>query len=251
MQEYLLFQLYGPFQSWGDVAVGEIRPDARRPTKSALLGLLAGALGVRRDHDETHMHMVESYGTAVRQDAAGIPFRDYHTVQTASARKGRIYRCRKDMLDGMLDQTEDLHTIITYRDYLADAGFSVCIWTKVDQPPFTLHEMAEALRHPVFVPYLGRKSCPPGLPFAPRVLEAENPANAFSGYPMDGRVAGELFMESQASVELFWDSGVDAGVRETRIESPRDVPVSRNRWQFAPRDMSVGAVEAPKHREWK
>lgn len=251
MQEYLLFQLYGPFQSWGAVAVGEIRPDSRRPTKSALLGLLAGALGIRRDHDEIHARLADSYGTAVRQDAPGVPFRDYHTVQTASARKGRAYRCRRDMLGGMLGPGEGLNTIITYRDYLADAVFSVCLWSKVDEPPYSLSEMAEALRHPVFVPYLGRKSCPPGLPFDPRIVKAENLAAAFAAFPVDGKVAAGLSMRLQASVELFWDGGIDSGARQARIEYPRDVPTSRSRWQFAPREMSVGAVEAPKHREWK
>lgn len=252
MKDYLLFQLYAPLQSWGDVAVGEIRADARTPTKSAVLGLLAAALGVRRDEEEMHVRMAEAYGIAVRQDAAGIPLRDFHTVQTASARKGRTYRCRADLLGAMLDFDESPNTIVTYRDYTADASSSVCFWARADDPPFSLSAMADALKEPRFSPYLGRKSCPPGLPFAPQVVEAESVQTAFSMYPMDSKVAQALpGVSEEEAVELSWDVGAEAGVSEDRTESFRDVPISRRRWQFAVRDKCVGTTECPKRRGWE
>jgi len=52
MRSFLLFRLYGPLASWGEIAVGEVRPTALQPTRSALLGLLGAALGVRRGDDE-------------------------------------------------------------------------------------------------------------------------------------------------------------------------------------------------------
>ncbi len=251
MKDYLLFQLYAPLQSWGDVAVGEVRSDARTPTKSAVLGLLAAALGVRREEEEMHARMAEAYGIAVRQDAAGIPLRDFHTVQTASARKGRTYRCRADLLGGMLEFDENLHTIVTYRDYTADASFSACLWIIADDPPFPLSAMADALKEPRFSPYLGRKSCPPALPFAPQLVEAESVQVAFAGFPMDGQVAEALSADSKQAVELSWDISAEAGVPENRTESSRDVPISRRRWQFAVRAKAVGTTECPKRREWE
>jgi CRISPR system Cascade subunit CasD len=151
----------------------------------------------------------------------------------------------------MLGPAEGLNTIITYRDYLADAGFSACLWPTVDEPPYTLSEMAEALRRPTFVPYLGRKSCPLGVPLDPRLVEADNLAAAFAEFPVDGKVSEGISTKPTASVELFWDSGIDSGAQQTRTEHSRDLPISRSRWQFASREMSVGIVEAPKHREWK
>ena len=50
--EYLLFRLYGPLASWGEIAVGESRHTAAYPGKAALIGLLAAALGIRRDEEE-------------------------------------------------------------------------------------------------------------------------------------------------------------------------------------------------------
>ena len=55
MKEYLVFQLYAPLASWGEEASGEIRHSATVPTRSALLGLLAAALGIRRDEEERVM----------------------------------------------------------------------------------------------------------------------------------------------------------------------------------------------------
>ena len=34
--------------SWGDIAVGEVRPSAVHPSKSAILGLIAAAIGLKR-----------------------------------------------------------------------------------------------------------------------------------------------------------------------------------------------------------
>jgi CRISPR system Cascade subunit CasD len=48
MSRYLLFQLYAPLVSWGAPAVGEVRHTDTIPTRSALLGLLAAALGIPR-----------------------------------------------------------------------------------------------------------------------------------------------------------------------------------------------------------
>ena len=51
MNAYLVFRLYGPLASWGMPAVGGDRPTAAQPTRSALLGLLAAGLGIKRDKE--------------------------------------------------------------------------------------------------------------------------------------------------------------------------------------------------------
>ena len=52
MNDYLLFRLYGALASWGDIAVGNIRPSYGYPSKSSVIGLIAAALGVKRDKHE-------------------------------------------------------------------------------------------------------------------------------------------------------------------------------------------------------
>ena len=79
MKDYLLFQLYGPMAAWGDTAVGEFLPSHGHPICSAILGLTAAALGIRR-HEEERPGF---------ENSAALPFgstrrevmRDYHTTQ--------------------------------------------------------------------------------------------------------------------------------------------------------------------------
>ena len=70
MGDYLLFRLYGPMASWGDIAVGEVRPSQTHPGRSAALGLVAAALGVERDREEALGAIERGYGFAVRIDRA-------------------------------------------------------------------------------------------------------------------------------------------------------------------------------------
>ena len=48
MSQYLIFQLHGPMASWGVDAPGEVRHTHELPSRSALLGLLAAGVGIRR-----------------------------------------------------------------------------------------------------------------------------------------------------------------------------------------------------------
>ncbi|MDD5036069.1 MAG: type I-E CRISPR-associated protein Cas5/CasD, partial [Methylococcaceae bacterium] len=87
MPEFLVFRLYGPLASWGDIAVGEQRPTTPHPSKSAILGLVAAALGIRRDENKRHQDLAAGYGYAVRVDAPGVLLRDYHTTQIPDSTK--------------------------------------------------------------------------------------------------------------------------------------------------------------------
>ena len=59
--ETLVFQLEAPLSSWGDVAVGEYRPTAEYPGQSAILGLLAAALGIDRLDTEGQSALQQGY----------------------------------------------------------------------------------------------------------------------------------------------------------------------------------------------
>jgi CRISPR system Cascade subunit CasD len=61
MSQYLVFQLHGPMASWGVDAPGEVRHSHELPSRSALLGLLAAALGIRRDEEERLKNFNQHY----------------------------------------------------------------------------------------------------------------------------------------------------------------------------------------------
>lgn len=182
MREHLLFTLYGPMQAWGTAAaVGEERPTAGQPTRSGILGLVAGALGIRRDEESSLAALTSGYGVAVATLAAGKRFTDYHTVQVAGSASKRTYRTRRDELGGMLPKGEAPNTILSSREYLADAVFIACLWAH-PHAPHALTHLREALLEPVFVPSLGRKACPMALPLDPTLIEASNAGAALMAY---------------------------------------------------------------------
>ena len=89
--EYLLFRLYGPLASWGEIAVGESRHSANYPSKSALLGLVAAALGITRDDEAMQNRLHQDYALAMEVLSTGQLLRDYHTAQVPdSVRSGWV-----------------------------------------------------------------------------------------------------------------------------------------------------------------
>jgi len=220
--------------AWGDVAVGEQRPTAGHPSKSAVLGLLAAALGIRRDDEVQQQALVEQYATAVRVDASGELLRDYHTAQVPPARRGVRYHTRRDEL-----RSDKLNTILSQRDYRMDASYSIAVWATGSERPLTMAELSSALLRPRFTLYLGRKSCPPALPLQPRLVEAETLREAFDGFP--GRDAFLERLEVSASGACYWEAlgREEAGFTGDGLHmvyNRRDQVLSRKRWQFAVRE---------------
>lgn len=236
MKKYLLFRLYGPMCAWGDIAVGEQRPSAGHPSKSAVLGLLAAALGVRRDEEDRQKSLADAYAMAVRVDASGELLRDYHTAQVPPERRGVRYYTRQDEL-----RSDKLNTILSQRDYRMDASYSVAVWAKNDSPPWALSDVQSALQRPHFSLYLGRKSCPLSLPLQARVINAGTLKAAFDGFPHEDEFLSGL--PSDTFGGYYWEALTldEAGFSRDGVHmtyNRRDHALSRKRWQFAVREES-------------
>ncbi|MEW6266579.1 MAG: type I-E CRISPR-associated protein Cas5/CasD [Thermodesulfobacteriota bacterium] len=231
MRDYLVFRVYGTLAAWGHVAVGEERPSLTHPTKSAVIGLLAGALGYRRDREERHQALIQDLGLAVLVDSMGILLTDYHTTQTVKAAGGRRYFTRREELEA---DPKQIVTILSSRQYRMEALYAVCVWLKRHPADHDLARLAQALDEPIFAPCLGRKSCPPGLPFEPRLVMAESLVAAFQGafFQGDGFLDG---LPRTQSPELYWEHGVEAGAEPDQVFFRLDEPLSRRRWQFGQR----------------
>lgn len=225
MAQYLTFQIYGPLQAYGTVAVGEIRPTSTMPTRSAVLGILAAAIGIRRDEETRLAELRDGYRVAVREDAPGKVMLDYHTIQTPGARGKRQLHCRRDEL--LLTEP---NTILSRREYLMDALFTVCLWQANHTAPYSLQEIARALRSPRWTIGLGRKSCPPALPFAPKITDHTTPQEAVAAYPADKLVSAGL--RSPQVMRMLLDTEGPHTDTETTV---RDVPLHHGRRQFAER----------------
>jgi CRISPR system Cascade subunit CasD len=220
--------------SWGDVAVGEMRPTFDHPSKSAVLGLVAAALGLKRTDDEDQRALATGYRFAVRLETAGSMLRDYHTAQVSSGKKARGAATRRDEL---AHPDSKIETILSRRDYRSDARATACLWHASADPRWSLSEMKTALQQPTFTLYLGRKACPLSLPLAPRVVEAESLRAAFRQMSLDPFTADALF-DDEPDVRFYWEGNRDEGFSEEQLLEDvqrRDQPKSRARWQFARR----------------
>lgn len=233
--KYLLFRLYGPMSSWGDIAVGETRPSFTHPTKSAVLGLVAGAMGIRRDEEEKHRLLAEEIGFAVQVEFMGHPLSDYHTAQVPSGKER--YCTRRQELSG---EKSELNTILSTRDYRTDGLYIIVLWQRKNGEG-SIEKIKEKLEQPEFIPYLGRKSCPVALPFEAQVIDAVSLVGALAkGKFLDIRSLGFKFAGQKM---LYWDDDTAAGVEQQHIFERRDLPLSRGRWQFDTRKERYAALK--------
>ncbi len=239
MGTYLVFQLYGPMQSWGEVAVGEIRPGFGHPTHSGLVGLVAACLGIRRDEEDELARLSDACRFAVAVDSPGQILREYQTVQMPPRQKNVEYRTRRqELVTGVA--REKLNTMQTYRDHAQDAVFRVCL-SLAGEAPYSLDRIATALERPVFVPYLGRKANPFALPMSPRPVEADSVADALARVRFDRSFEG--FPPTSKRVRLAWPDHVEPGTDAQEHGRRRDVPTSRAAWQFGNRTEHRGIFE--------
>lgn len=130
----LLLRLAAPLQSWGIASKFDTRDTAREPSKSGVIGMLAAALGLRREENE-QLKDLTALLFGVRIDQPGAFIRDYHTARL----------------------NEKSPPFVTNRYYLADAVFLVGLEGEEN----ILLRLEKALQNPFFPLYLGRRSCPP------------------------------------------------------------------------------------------
>lgn len=226
MDDFLVFQLYGPLAAWGDIAVGEYRPSFAHPSRSAIIGLLAAALGIRREEEERQRALAKACSLAVRIDAMGTLLRDYHTVQVPPSKKGKRHYTRRSEL-----ASDDLNTILSTRDYRCDAAYTVAIQIAQDSP-YTAEEICTKLCAPEFALYLGRKSCPLAMPLQPKVMKVSNVRESFEKVHPPKELQSAL---SSLLVGIYWEDGIESGYKSDHVVMRRDDPISRTRWQFAER----------------
>ena len=264
MPRYLTFALIAPLASFGGIAVGERRSGWDRPARSAVLGLVGACLGIEREDADSQAALAAHYGLALLCHAPGRLLADFHTAQVPPTKLGQRFATRAQEL-----AAPRLNTILTRRDYRSGAWHIAALWVRGAQSRWPLEAVAEAMRRPKFVPYLGRKSCPLGLPLAPDMRDAIDAAAAllarqatgpeallrwrgqFVRDSLAGPVSDEESMIAMDAPEASLKPG-DAGYvapddpRRRYVERRRDQPRSRARWQFDLRqELVLGAVPPP------
>ena len=238
MREFLVFTLTAPFASFGAVAVGERRPTWDRPSKSQVLGLVAGALGIERNEESRHVAMARAYLFAVRIDDAGRVQSDYHTTQVPPQKRNRRFATRADEL--AVGRTE-LKTILSRRENRLGGFFTIALaaaTTNDGAPP--LSDIAAALSAPCFSPFAGRKANVLMLPMTPRLVEAADVEAAFVAFDALETDAQKAFrrrywLTPHPDTRPRTYADLDLAPSPQRIdrhEQRRDIPESRAKWRF-------------------
>lgn len=251
MGHFLTFAMVAPMASFGTLAVGERRDGADRPARSAVLGVLGACLGITRENEEAQTALAQDYGLAMLCHASGRLLTDYHTAQTAPTRRNWRPATRAQEL---AEARDDLATILSRRDYRTGTWHLGALWARTSTAQWSLAQVRDAMQEPVFTPSLGRKCCPPGLPFAPQVVEGAGAAAVLLARHKNGPESklqlgsrafkNELTGRAAAAHTLLLLDAADvaqhgAGYTVQRREMRRDQPLSRTQWHFALREEAV------------
>jgi CRISPR system Cascade subunit CasD len=217
MPRYLILRLDGPMQAWGTHTFEDFRPSNSFPTRSGLLGLLGACLGIERLDHAGLEQLAASVEFTVRADRDAnkpkkkpVKLADFHTV--LAARK--------------VDGSANKNPVVTRREYLFDAAFTVAIGEKPGSP-ITLDKIAEALHHPCYTPVLGRRSCPITRPLLEgEAIEASDAKVALASViPVGGLIYAEGDLKSEQPLRI------------------RDVPMHGRNRQFGTRQVYVHKEE--------
>lgn len=220
MKKYLLFTLSGPLAAWGRDGVHLNRLVYTAPSKSAVIGLIAGCMGIKRD-DSTLVERFENIKFSVLQIYQRSKILDYHTISLPKT-KGLPTR-----LDEIYNPPNDNsnQTIVSQREYIV-GNLSV---VAISDETLYLEEVAHYLNFPIFTPYLGRKCCVLSQPMNPSVIEKEDDVvEALKEYMSTIPVKIK-----QEKYKLYTEEVLDD--ENYIIHSRYDQPTDKNTWTFKSR----------------
>lgn len=233
----LLLKFAGPLQSWGVESRFVERKTRHEPTKSGVVGVLAAALGRRR---EEPIDDLASLMIAVRVDQPGRYESDF---QTAHPRRYSAKDERWTFIKTAKGTIESLP--LSRRYYLSDAVFVIGVEIEDRQLP----AFADALLHPCFPLYLGRRSCPPSEKLLLDCRQGTGLMDAIQETPWqasDKRMVRRHKAESRIRLDVLRDT-LSPDETPDLCEVVRDVPVSfsQERRQYALRTVVHEYVSVP------
>lgn len=226
----LILKLAGPLQSWGAESRFTERTTRHEPTKSGIVGLLAAALGRKRTESVDDLAEL-TY--AVRVDQPGKYVRDFHTAHKRAWNKEI----------GSYEMMPSESMPLSHRYYLSDAVFVVAV--QVEGGLF--EELQQALEHPSFPLFLGRRSCPPSCKVLFDVVEDDDLMEALRNVPWQ---ASERYRRTQKTETdtVTLEVMRDVLNEDETGEVVRDVPLSfsQERRDYAWRTVVHDRVQVPR-----
>lgn len=215
----LLMRLAAPMQSWGASSRFTRRETETMPTKSGVVGMIAAALGIRRNES---LERFQGLRFGVRIDQPGTLMVDFHTAEDL---KKAAAGAKKQMMP------------LSYRYYLQDAVFLVGFESDDEEE---LASYRNALRSPYFLVFLGRRSCPPDGPIQTWISEesledalAHAPWRASEWYQRKA-LRGAVTFPERCFAQIIVEPSPDEAAASEFVDELADEPVSfdprRRQW---------------------
>lgn len=223
----LLLQCVAPLQAWDTQSNFGVRTTGREPSKSGIIGLLCAALGRPRWEPVDDLVQLRM---GVRVDQEGFILRDWHTAG----------------VDGYLKaggSVEHTNVITSTRYYLTDAAFLVGLES---DDRMLLHRLHNALNHPHWMLFLGRKSCPPAAPpYLPDGLQESDLQKALMDYPWLSRSQRRYDQLKNAN-----PSGLRLVLQDkdhgSQVRQDHPISFEKGHREFAPRRVTITWVDWPR-----
>jgi len=198
MNRYLAIKLHGVMQAWGGHTYEDLRHSELIPARSAVLGMLAACIGIDRSDVEGLQSLSASVRMAVRLDSKPQRIMDFHTV--LDARK--------------VDGKPNPNPVVSRREYLCDAKYTILIQA-ISEDGYSLESIEQAIKTPVYTPFLGRRSCPLSRPLFAEVISAIDFKQAFALIkPTDGVIYSEEKLHMDDALWRMRDEPVYARKRQ-------------------------------------
>ncbi len=187
----LVLRLAAPLQSWSgyrhQLNIQSSVPTEAIPRKSAVSGVIGAALGPDDNGFGSARDLAalgDRYSLSVRVEARNPPTEDFQVLGPLSPedtdvaeRIGRIGSASTARFPSKRGGG-NFPTTVSRKDYLSHSEFIAAL----DTDDATARAWLSALRAPVFMTYLGRKSCAPTFPFVLGVTDASR-AEIFAELP--------------------------------------------------------------------
>lgn len=231
MVQWLVVLLSAPLASFADAPGNTTRKTGDMPTRSALLGLAAAALGIRRNDQAGQDALGAGLVTAAAQIRPGALMTDFHTFQTLNqAARGAATRA------DALKRKEHVETAITRRDYRSGGLWQGAYRLReAAAGDLTLATLQSAFATPHFVLSLGRRACALSHPLDARIITAADVREVFAEHLATS--ATPWLQTLQPKIFSLEDRrDVSETNRLMTIHTRRDDPCDRSiRWSFAER----------------
>jgi CRISPR system Cascade subunit CasD len=159
MADFLRLMIRAPLMGAGGVALGAEPGVLPVPGRSMVTGLLGAALGIERHEGDRLQCLQDGIEHAVVVIRGGELVLDYHTADLTQPHMSGPWLMRGGRVFDRGGSTAD--TVVRRMPYLADVELVLLIEVRPESRT-DVWKLHEAVQHPCWPLYLGRRSCPAG-----------------------------------------------------------------------------------------